>query len=163
MVTTEWTEHKAPDGRTYFYNATTKQSVWEKPDELKTPTEVNALPKLSIVLVFKICCIFSKKLLSQCPWKEYTSDIGKVYYHNTQTKESKWTMPPELEELKAKILQEQQQRLASTVPTPVTPAAATTTVQPVIPVPVNVLNPMMPAVAVSQSVPMISTASLQQG
>ena len=38
--TTEWTEHKSPDGRTYFYNNVTKQSSWEKPDELKTIAEV---------------------------------------------------------------------------------------------------------------------------
>jgi len=37
---TNWTEHKAPDGRTYYYNAVTKQSSWEKPDELKSPAEV---------------------------------------------------------------------------------------------------------------------------
>jgi hypothetical protein len=36
----DWTEHKAPDGRTYYYNSVTKQSLWEKPDELKTPAEV---------------------------------------------------------------------------------------------------------------------------
>ncbi|KOX67770.1 Pre-mRNA-processing factor 40 like protein A [Melipona quadrifasciata] len=47
---TDWTEHKAPDGRTYYYNSVTKQSLWEKPDELKTASEL---------------------LLSQCPWKEY--------------------------------------------------------------------------------------------
>lgn len=35
-----WTEHKSPDGRTYFYNNETKQSTWEKPDDLKTPAEV---------------------------------------------------------------------------------------------------------------------------
>jgi pre-mRNA-processing factor 40 len=35
-----WTEHKAPDGRIYFYNAETKQSSWEKPDDLKSPGEV---------------------------------------------------------------------------------------------------------------------------
>lgn len=35
-----WTEHKAPDGRTYYYNSITKQSLWEKPDDLKTPAEV---------------------------------------------------------------------------------------------------------------------------
>jgi hypothetical protein len=37
----DWTEHKAPDGRTYYYNSVTKQSLWEKPDELKTPAEVS--------------------------------------------------------------------------------------------------------------------------
>ncbi|XP_072142601.1 pre-mRNA-processing factor 40 homolog B isoform X4 [Dermacentor andersoni] len=77
-----WTEHKAPDGRTYFYNHTTKQSSWEKPDELKTHTEL---------------------LLSQCPWKEYKSDTGRTYFHNVLTKESRWTIPKELEELKATI------------------------------------------------------------
>lgn len=29
----QWTEHKAPDGRTYYYNAIEKESRWEKPDE----------------------------------------------------------------------------------------------------------------------------------
>jgi len=39
----EWTEHKAPDdGRTYYYNFKTKQSLWEKPEELKTPAEVSS-------------------------------------------------------------------------------------------------------------------------
>ncbi|EEC04558.1 spliceosomal protein FBP11/splicing factor PRP40, putative, partial [Ixodes scapularis] len=74
-----WTEHKAPDGRVYFYNHVTKQSSWEKPDELKTHTEL---------------------LLSQCPWKEYKSDAGRTYFHNVVTKESRWTIPKELEELK---------------------------------------------------------------
>ncbi|GFX51319.1 pre-mRNA-processing factor 40 homolog A [Trichonephila clavipes] len=74
-----WTEHKAPDGRTYFYNHVTKQSSWEKPDELKTQSEL---------------------LLSQCPWKEYKSETGRTYYHNIQTKESRWTIPKELEDLK---------------------------------------------------------------
>lgn len=27
----EWTEHLAPDGRTYFYNSTTRQSRWTRP------------------------------------------------------------------------------------------------------------------------------------
>ncbi|XP_066595875.1 pre-mRNA-processing factor 40 homolog A [Prorops nasuta] len=82
----DWTEHKAPDGRTYYYNSVTKQSLWEKPDELKTPSEL---------------------LLSQCPWKEYKSENGKVYYHNVSTKESRWTIPTELEELKTRIAAEE--------------------------------------------------------
>lgn len=38
--TSDWTEHKAPDGRLYYYNSVTKQSAWDKPDELKTKSEV---------------------------------------------------------------------------------------------------------------------------
>lgn len=40
VPTTEWTEHKSPDGRNYYYNSVTKQSSWDKPDELKTVAEV---------------------------------------------------------------------------------------------------------------------------
>ncbi|KAL1115966.1 hypothetical protein AAG570_005461 [Ranatra chinensis] len=31
----EWTEHRAPDGRLYYYNAKAGESVWEKPQALK--------------------------------------------------------------------------------------------------------------------------------
>ncbi|XP_049287554.1 pre-mRNA-processing factor 40 homolog A [Anopheles funestus] len=85
-IVNEWSEHKTPEGRTYYYNSITKQSLWEKPDELKTPAE---------------------KQLSQCPWKEYRSDTGKLYYHNTATKESQWVAPPEYLELKEKVAAEQ--------------------------------------------------------
>lgn len=30
----EWTEHKTPDGKSYFYSSKTQQSVWEKPSAL---------------------------------------------------------------------------------------------------------------------------------
>ncbi len=36
----DWKEHKAPDGRTYYHNKKTNQSVWEKPEALKSPAEV---------------------------------------------------------------------------------------------------------------------------
>jgi len=50
--TSDWTEHKAPDDRPYYYNLRTKQSSWEKPDELKTKTEVSET--LLILLVINI-------------------------------------------------------------------------------------------------------------
>ncbi|XP_029200486.2 pre-mRNA-processing factor 40 homolog B-like [Acropora millepora] len=84
---TPWTEHKAPDGRTYFYNTETKVSTWQKPNELKTPGEIQ---------------------LDSCPWKEHKANTGKIYYHNTETKESTWTIPKELAELKELIKQEQE-------------------------------------------------------
>ena len=31
----EWSEHKAPDGRSYYFNAQVGESVWEKPAALK--------------------------------------------------------------------------------------------------------------------------------
>ncbi|KAL1749798.1 hypothetical protein FB107DRAFT_194150, partial [Schizophyllum commune] len=68
------TEHRNPEGRTYWFNTGTRESVWEKPDDLKTPFE---------------------KALSTTKWKEYFSG-GRKYYYHTETKESKWDMPEEL-------------------------------------------------------------------
>ncbi|NXL75921.1 PR40A factor, partial [Leptocoma aspasia] len=45
-----------------------------------------------------------QQLLSKCPWKEYKSDSGKPYYYNSQTKESRWAKPKELEDLEGKRL-----------------------------------------------------------
>uniref|UniRef100_A0A674ESA7 Pre-mRNA-processing factor 40 homolog A n=1 Tax=Salmo trutta TaxID=8032 RepID=A0A674ESA7_SALTR len=77
-----WTEHKSLDEKTYYYNTETKQSSWEKPDDLKSPAE---------------------QMLSRCQWKEYKSDNGKAYYYNSHTKESRWTKPKELEDLEGDI------------------------------------------------------------
>lgn len=30
-----WSEHMAPDGRTYYFNLITQESVWDKPKVLK--------------------------------------------------------------------------------------------------------------------------------
>ncbi|WVQ76586.1 hypothetical protein IAR50_006258 [Cryptococcus sp. DSM 104548] len=76
-----WSEYKNAEGRVYWSHATTKQSVWEKPDELKTAFE---------------------KALAQTQWKQYTSK-NRPYYVNSATKETKWDLPAELVALKAKV------------------------------------------------------------
>uniref|UniRef100_A0A8C7U9H8 Pre-mRNA-processing factor 40 homolog A n=1 Tax=Oncorhynchus mykiss TaxID=8022 RepID=A0A8C7U9H8_ONCMY len=75
-------KHKSLDEKTYYYNTETKQSSWEKPDDLKSPAE---------------------QMLSKCQWKEYKSDNGKAYYYNSHTKESRWTKPKELEDLEGEM------------------------------------------------------------
>merc|ERR1712002_1445693 len=62
-----WKEYKSEYG-VYYHNTDTKESVWDKPECLKTRAE------------------------KMCQWKEYKSDNG-VYYHNTETKESVWDKP----------------------------------------------------------------------
>ncbi|CCL99684.1 uncharacterized protein FIBRA_01705 [Fibroporia radiculosa] len=79
-----WTEHRNPEGRTYWFNTGTRESVWEKPDDLKTPFE---------------------RALNQTKWKEYFSG-GRKYYYNTDSKESKWDMPDELLLLLEKVEKE---------------------------------------------------------
>ncbi|KAK7056267.1 U1 snRNP protein [Paramarasmius palmivorus] len=93
-----WTEHRNPEGRTYWFNTATKESVWEKPDELKTPFE---------------------RALNQTKWKEYFSG-GRKYYYNTETKESKWDMPDEL----LLVLEKVEKEGAAKAPT-ATPGAIT--------------------------------------
>ena len=48
-----------------------------------------------------------QRLLSQCPWKEHKSDTGRVYYYNSESKESTWTIPKDLQELKEQIAKEE--------------------------------------------------------
>jgi len=184
--TSMWSEHKAPDGRLYYYNSELKTSSWQKPDELKTKAEVGrrlftpssmcaALfhdqfsslycidgaysPSVLIMACTNVngllvsthplrspflttyCTIHThihvhtlyvythahkhtctpphthtlthahtphlhihlhkhQLLLCKCPWKEHKSDSGRPYYYNADTKESTWTIPRELEELK---------------------------------------------------------------
>ena len=49
-----WTEHKAPDGRTYYYNSITKESRWEKPDELKTEVRLIIFEFFRLSTIFKL-------------------------------------------------------------------------------------------------------------
>lgn len=71
-----WTEHTAPDGRRYYYNNVTRESRWEKPEEMKQESSNG----------------------SQCHWAEYKTNEGRVYFYNSVTKESRWEKPTELEE-----------------------------------------------------------------
>ncbi|KAH7913872.1 hypothetical protein BJ138DRAFT_1133828 [Hygrophoropsis aurantiaca] len=82
-----WTEHRNPEGRTYWFNTGTRESVWEKPDGKKT------------------CFGYHPRALGQTKWKEYFSG-GRKYYYNTDSKESKWDMPDELLLLLEKVEKE---------------------------------------------------------
>nr|CAD7403926.1 unnamed protein product [Timema poppensis] len=84
-------------------------------------------------------------LLSQCPWKEYKSENGKTYYHNVDSKESRWTIPKELEELKERITSEETSSIPLTVPA----ASAGVTAAPpvlapiVLPIPASIPSPLV--------------------
>lgn len=67
-----WRETRAPDGRTYYYHTTTKETRWTKPTELMTPLD---------------------KALSTQPWREHATPEGRKYYSNLETKQTTWEMP----------------------------------------------------------------------
>ncbi|KAI6113118.1 hypothetical protein F5141DRAFT_1188298 [Pisolithus sp. B1] len=79
-------EHRNPEGRTYWFNTVTRESVWEKPDVFCGS--------------YVTSCV--QRALSETKWKEYFSG-GRKYYYNTESKESKWDMPDELVLLLEKV------------------------------------------------------------
>eukprot|EP01127_Copromyxa_protea_P002338 TRINITY_DN1222_c0_g1_i11.p1 TRINITY_DN1222_c0_g1~~TRINITY_DN1222_c0_g1_i11.p1 ORF type:complete len:729 (+),score=141.56 TRINITY_DN1222_c0_g1_i11:35-2221(+) len=70
-----WSEHSSEDGKVYYYNHETKQSVWNKPAEF---TEGRAS--------------------DECDWKKYNTPEGKAYYHNAKADQTQWDMPEEYRE-----------------------------------------------------------------
>ncbi|GAA5830706.1 hypothetical protein JCM11251_001050 [Rhodosporidiobolus azoricus] len=75
----QWTKHTSPDGRPYWSHAQ-KGSVWEKPDDLKTPVELE---------------------MSKTRWKEYETG-GRKYWVHAVSKETTWNMPKELSDILAR-------------------------------------------------------------
>jgi pre-mRNA-processing factor 40 len=69
-----WTEHVAPDGRKYYYNATLKKSSWTKPCVVSP----GASPGTD----------------AGSAWEEHKAPDGRTYYYNRATKQSKWNLPP---------------------------------------------------------------------
>ena len=51
----DWTEHRLPDGRVYYYNSKTFESTWEKPKDLDTPSKL----RFHCSFIFSpLCCSF---------------------------------------------------------------------------------------------------------
>ncbi|ODQ64702.1 hypothetical protein NADFUDRAFT_43006 [Nadsonia fulvescens var. elongata DSM 6958] len=75
---TVWQAINNPDGRIYYYNSETRESSWEKPEELFTPTE---------------------RALAKTDWKEYVAEGGRQYWYNTVTQVSVWEIPQEVQTL----------------------------------------------------------------
>jgi hypothetical protein len=84
QVPSDWQEHTTSEGKRYYYNKRTRQSSWEKPYELLTPTE---------------------RADASTDWKEFSTADGRKYYFNKITKLSKWTMPEEIEAARKQAVQ----------------------------------------------------------
>ncbi|KAF9314415.1 hypothetical protein BG003_004182 [Podila horticola] len=116
-----WAEYTHQDGRKYYYHTVTKQTVWQKPNELKTAKEL---------------------ALEASPWKEYTTPEGKKYYHNAATKETVWTVPEAYKELLDQLADEKAKESTTVTATIATSQAVTTTLPPTI---VSPSSPQVPA------------------
>lgn len=107
-MSSPWAEARAPDGRTYYYNSATRETSWQKPQELMTPVD---------------------RALAAQPWKEHTAPDGRKYYAHAETKKTTWEMPEEYQQaLNAAQPQQPPQRPPSQTPSFVaaTPTTLTT-------------------------------------
>ncbi|CAK4072986.1 unnamed protein product [Aphanomyces euteiches] len=74
-TTPVWTEHKTLDGRSYYYNKQTKESVWERPDDFVKPPP-------------------TETTTDNAHWEErLDKKTLRLYYYNRVTKQSQWTHP----------------------------------------------------------------------
>ncbi|CAN9498073.1 unnamed protein product [Ophioblennius macclurei] len=71
-----WVEGLSDDGHTYYYNTTTGESRWEKPEGFQ------GFPQYGQTMSF-----------SGSAWVEAVSPDGYTYYYNTETEESNWEKP----------------------------------------------------------------------
>ncbi len=90
-----WTEHKAPGGRSYYFNKVTLVSTYERPACIPAP--VAPLPQL-------------EQTLPPCKWKAYQHG-EKTYYSDGKT--SIWEKPPELVRYEAALAERDAQRSSS--------------------------------------------------
>ncbi|KAG0497796.1 hypothetical protein HPP92_002487 [Vanilla planifolia] len=140
QASSDWQEHTAADGKRYYYNKKTRQSSWEKPFELMTPTE---------------------RADASTEWKEFQTPDGRKYYYNKVTKQSKWSIPEEL-----KIAREQAEKAATQQATPepvttsLTPAAQTTTVE-ITSVAINELTPVVTNVVASPAIALVANQTTE--
>jgi len=75
----KWQKLKAETGDTYYFNAATNESVWDRPSDYDGPAEeVSAPPPTA----------------STNAWQKMTTDGGDVYFYNAETGESSWDPPP---------------------------------------------------------------------
>ncbi|KAL6703193.1 U1 snRNP protein [Coniothyrium glycines] len=70
-MATPWRAVKTAEGKEYYFNATTNQTTWEKPDELKDEVE---------------------RAIAGTGWAIHLAD-GKRYFAHTQSKETTWSIP----------------------------------------------------------------------
>jgi pre-mRNA-processing factor 40 len=97
MSAADWSEHKAPDGRSYYYNAVTKVSTYDRPAVLPKLEPVKAEP---VAAAAPAAAVVSPVEVPPCQWKAYDHN-GKTYYSDGKT--SLWEKPEEMKQHEAAV------------------------------------------------------------
>ncbi|XP_002156237.3 transcription elongation regulator 1 isoform X1 [Hydra vulgaris] len=103
----DWTEHRLPDGRLYYFNNKTRESKWDKPVEFSEKVTENKDTSTKTESIVKEETPKSdenskKKPIASRPipgsgWHLVWTGDGKVFFFNPVSKSSIWERPKELE------------------------------------------------------------------
>ncbi|ELT91022.1 hypothetical protein CAPTEDRAFT_223762 [Capitella teleta] len=103
-----WVETKSPEGKPYYYNARTRETVWSRPEGVKviTQQEVEAMAQNA-----SSQSNAATAQMQQAPsgaqaavaheWTEHKTPEGRSYFYNSRTAESTWEKPQVLAEYEA--------------------------------------------------------------
>lgn len=96
-----WRQHRTSEGRQYFYNATTKQTRWDRP--------IHTQPKAEAAIADPVhdreaATLHDQQLLkrpnaSSATWAEHHTPDGRVYFFNSVTRETSWTRPENINDV----------------------------------------------------------------
>ena len=77
VPTRVWSEHKTQEGKIYFYNKVTKQSVWEKPKDFELvmplPADFNTPPSSGSPVTAARQGMCAQRCIYMCPAEALTS------------------------------------------------------------------------------------------
>ncbi|CAG8508885.1 10946_t:CDS:10 [Diversispora eburnea] len=142
LLPSGWTEHRAPNGMFYYYNASTGQSTWERPIMVPPPPPpplghpsmnvashpFQQMPGMIPNLQQQNVTITQqskeqpkekkkekakeKKPIPNTKWSLVMTTEGNEFYFNSETKKSVWEIPEEISEL-VKQMKEQMKEQAT--------------------------------------------------
>jgi len=86
----KWRANRTADGKTYYYNVSTRETSWELPGQKK-----GKAPSPTCSTQSQPDCRRSTQSQPDLPpnWRASSSRDGKTYYFNTETMQTSWEMP----------------------------------------------------------------------
>ncbi|KIK68186.1 hypothetical protein GYMLUDRAFT_216833 [Collybiopsis luxurians FD-317 M1] len=96
-----WTEHTAPGGQLYYYNAHTKESTYTRP----IPSFQNFPP---VQTTKKKERPLTKTQIPGTDWIRVKTTEGNVFYSHKTKKQSVWTVPDEIQDAVAQLTKDEQ-------------------------------------------------------
>mmetsp|Transcript_3943 Transcript_3943/g.6029 ORF Transcript_3943/g.6029 Transcript_3943/m.6029 type:complete len:1253 (-) Transcript_3943:27-3785(-) len=97
----KWTKQSDDDGNIYYYNETTQETTWDKPNSYQEQDPGNNLdstgtPPMSSPLQNDALSPTKQEPSSptvKCIWSKHQDEEGRVYYYNEKTEETQWDKP----------------------------------------------------------------------